>query len=118
MTVEEYFLVVLGLVGISISAFLVLPMLLYLKGKPMEAVEDVMDEGKRFYSLNIFTAGHGALFYGSLFLFDWHARRYKSLEKRENIPAGLRRLFVLYYVLFMLSFFLLLGVSVWIWFIT
>ncbi|WP_232848383.1 hypothetical protein [Bowmanella yangjiangensis] len=81
----------------------------------MRDVEDALEGGIRFFSLNIFMAGHGALHYGSLFLFDRPARRYKVLEKRADVPVRVRWWFKLYFVLFMTSAVLFLGPSTWLY---
>ncbi|MEI8617973.1 hypothetical protein P4S63_14885 [Pseudoalteromonas sp. B193] len=89
--------------------FLILPILIAIKDKKTRLIEDALDDGNRFYSLNIITAGSGALHYGSIFLFDWYARRYKVIEKRKEVPKNLQVWFKLYYILFIIfsSMFLL-----------
>ena len=68
-------------------------MLIAIKDKKTRLIEDTLDNGNRFYSLNIITAGSGALHYGSIFLFDWYARRYKVIEEREKVPKNLQMWF-------------------------
>ncbi|MBT1062661.1 hypothetical protein KJY73_03695 [Bowmanella sp. Y26] len=108
-------LLLFAAIGLLMAIFVVFPVLLYLKGKPMRDVEDALEGGIRFFSLNIFMAGHGALHYGSLFLFDRPARRYKVLEKRADVPVRVRWWFKLYFVLFMTSAVLFLGPSTWLY---
>jgi len=99
----------LFLTSAGLFLFILFPMLVVIKDKKTQLVEDALDDGNRFYSLNIITAGSGALHYGSIFLFDWYARRYKVIEKRKNVPPNFQIWFKLYYILFILfsSMFLL-----------
>ena len=90
----------LFLTSAGLFFFIILPMLIAIKDKKTQLIEDTLDDGNRFYSLNIITAGSGALHYDSIFLFDRYARRYKVMEKRENVPKNLQIWFKLYYVLF------------------
>ncbi|MEI8623835.1 hypothetical protein P4S67_04990 [Pseudoalteromonas sp. B137] len=52
-------------VGLSVIFIILLPLSFYLKGKKLRTVEDLLDQGNRYYSLNIFMALHGLLHYGS-----------------------------------------------------
>ena len=62
--------------------------------KWLSLLEDKLDDGIRFYSLKIFMVGQGVLLYGAVFLSSFHAKRYGMLEKRENVPKHVRRLFI------------------------
>ena len=86
----------LFLTSAGLFFFIILPMLIAIKDKKTQLIDD----GNLFYSLNIITAGSGALHYGSIFLFDWYARRYKVMEKRENAPQTCR--FGLSFIMFYL----------------
>ena len=105
----------LAMAGALLGAFVVFPMLLYLKGKPMQEVEDVLEDGRYFFSGVTMFAGHGALHYASIFLFEWYARRYKMLKKRELVRSSLVRWFKVYYILFMLTVSLMFVPSIWIY---
>ncbi|MDO6834241.1 hypothetical protein Q4596_01330 [Pseudoalteromonas carrageenovora] len=89
-------------VGLGVIFIIILPLAFYLKGKKLRIVEDILDQGNRYYSLNIFMALHGLLHYGSVFLFDWYAKRYNLLSDRNNVPAQVSILFKVYFVIFML----------------
>ncbi|MBB1441740.1 hypothetical protein [Pseudoalteromonas sp. SG43-3] len=89
-------------VGLGVIFIIILPLAFYLKGKKLRIVEDILDQGNRYYSLNIFMALHGLLHYGSVFLFDWYAKRYNLLSDRNNVPAQVSKLFKVYFVIFML----------------
>lgn len=74
----------LFLTSAGLFFFIILPMLITIKDKKTQLIEDALDDGNRFYSLNIITAGSGALHYGSIFLFNWYVRCYKvNGEKRK-----------------------------------
>ena len=51
-------------VGLGVIFTIILPLAFYLKGKKLRIVEDILDQGNRYYSLNIFMALHGLLHYG------------------------------------------------------
>lgn len=89
-------------VGLGVIFIIILPLAFYLKGKKLRIVEDILDQGNRYYSLNIFMALHGLLHYGSVFLFDWYAKRYNLLSDRNNVPAQVSILFKVYFVIIML----------------
>jgi len=92
-------LTTVGILGI----FTWVVVVIYLKLKWLKYLEDVLDGGVRYYSLNIFLAGQGILQYGTVFLSAFHAKRYKMLQKRDKVPKGIQRLFVFAFSLFMLS---------------
>jgi len=89
-------------VGLSVIFIILLPLAFYLKAKKVRTVEDILEHGNRYYSLNIFMALHGLLHYGSVFLFDWYAKRYNLLSDRNKVPAQVSILFKVYFVIFML----------------
>ncbi|WP_404340795.1 hypothetical protein [Pseudoalteromonas mariniglutinosa] len=89
-------------VGLSVIFIILLPLAFYLKGKKLRTVEDLLEHGNRYYSLNIFMALHGLLHYGSVFLFDWYAKRWNLLNDRNKVPVQVSRLFKVYFVIFML----------------
>lgn len=93
--IKAWFLT-LFLTSAGLFFLIILPMLIAIKDKKTPLIDD----GNLFYSLNIITAGSGALHYGSIFLFDWYARRYKVMEKRENAPQTCR--FGLSFIMFYL----------------
>jgi hypothetical protein len=78
-------------------------MVIYLKMKWLLILEDQLDDGVRFYSLNIFLAGQGVLQYATVFLSSFHAKRYGMLEKRESVPKSVQRLFIIVFFWFMTS---------------
>ena len=98
---ELFGLLIFG-ISLSLIFLILLPLAFYLKGKKLRIVEDILDQGNRYYSLNIFMALHGLLHYGSVFLFDWYAKRYNLLSDRNNVPAQVSILFKVYFVIFML----------------
>jgi sulfoxide reductase heme-binding subunit YedZ len=99
---SELFGLLLFGIGIGVIFIIILPLAFYLKGKKLRTVEDILESGNRYYSLNIFMALHGLLHYGSVFLFDWYAKRYNLLSDRNKVPAQASILFKVYFVIFML----------------
>lgn len=87
----------------SIGILIWVGMVIYLKMKWLLILEDQLDEGIRFYSLNIFLAGQGVLQYATVFLSSFHAKRYGMLEKRESVPKYVQRLFIIAFFWFMTS---------------
>ena len=69
-------------------------MVIYLKMKWLLLLEDMFDDGIRFYSLNIFLAGQGVLQYATVFLSSFHAKRFGMLEKRDDVPKYIQRQFI------------------------
>ncbi len=63
----------LFLASAGLFFFIILPMLITIKDKKTQLIEDALNDGNRFYSLNIITAGSCALHYGSIFLFDCYS---------------------------------------------
>ena len=93
-------------------------MVIYLKMKWLLILEDQLDDGIRFYSLNIFLAGQGILQYATVLISSFHAKRYGMLEKRKNVPKHVQRLFIFAFFwfmtscLFMISSFIILEVYI------
>ncbi|WDD98639.1 hypothetical protein SG35_025885 [Thalassomonas actiniarum] len=108
-TNEIWFLSLLG-VGFS-GIFIFICFTFYLKSHWLPLVEDILD-GQRFYSLNIFFAGLGVLQYATIFLSKLHAKRYGMLEKREQVPKKVQRLFIAGFCLFIISGLLMFGASI------
>ena len=82
---------------------------LYLKAKKLELIEDTLEDGRRFYSLNFFFSGVGVLHYATIFLSAFHAKRYGLFEKRDLVPKHVQRLFIINFSIFMVAFFLMFG---------
>lgn len=101
----------LGVSG-GLGIFIWVTLVLYLKFKWLSLLEDIVDDGVRFYTLNIFLAGQGVLQYGTIFLSSLHAKRYGMLEKRSDIPKNIQRLFIFAFCWFMLSLSLLVAAIV------
>ncbi|MBQ4797613.1 hypothetical protein J8L73_00405 [Pseudoalteromonas sp. MMG006] len=89
-------------VGLGVIFIIILPLTFYLKEKKLRTVEDILESGNRYYSLNIFMMLHGLHHYGSVFLFDWYAKRYNLLSDRNKVSAQASILFKVYFVIFML----------------
>ncbi|WP_281561412.1 hypothetical protein [Thalassomonas sp. RHCl1] len=96
-----YIAAMIGAVA-CVGIFIWVGLVLYLKAKWLPYVEDILD-GHRFYSLNIFLAGHGVLNYGTVFTSRWHANRMSMLEKRKQVPKKVQRLFIFSFYFFMAS---------------
>ena len=89
--------------------FISLGFTLYLKSKWFSFIEKVLEDGRHFYSLNFFFSGVGVLHYATIFLSDFHAKRYGLLEKRHAVPQRVQRLFIINFSIFMMGFFILFG---------
>jgi hypothetical protein len=89
--------------------FISLCFILFLKKKWLLLVEDILEEGRRFYSLNIFLSGMGTLHYATIFFNKFQAKRYGLLDKREQVPKPVQRLFIFTFCLFMMSGVLMFG---------
>lgn len=82
-----------GLTGMA-GVFVWIGSAIYLKIKWLPMLEDRLDDGIRFYSLNIFLAGQGVLHYATVFLSSFHAKRYGMFEKRDCVPKYVQRQFI------------------------
>ncbi|WP_432463513.1 MULTISPECIES: hypothetical protein [unclassified Agarivorans] len=91
------------------GVFFWLGLVAYLKSKWLIYLEDELDDGVRFYSLNMFFSGQGVLQYATVFLSSFHAKRYGMLEKRDHVPKHIRNLFVFAFCWFILSFALMVA---------
>ncbi|MGY5450444.1 hypothetical protein ACVFI8_05795 [Agarivorans sp. MS3-6] len=87
----------------SLGIFVWIGVVLYLKKKWLLFLEDVLDDGVRFYSLNFFFSGQGVLQYATVFLSSFHAKRYRMLEKRKKVPQDIQKAFIYAFCWFMLS---------------
>ncbi|WP_217491142.1 hypothetical protein [Marinomonas spartinae] len=77
-----------------LGGFIWIGIVIYLKHKWLLQLEDILDDGVRFYSLNIFLAGQGVLQYATVFSSRFHAKRFGMLEKREKVPKHIQRWFI------------------------
>jgi len=100
-TSEIFFLTLLLLWAAGIIIWI--GFVIYLKVKWLSLLEEKLDDGVRFYSLNIFLSGQGVLQYGTVFLSSFHAKRYGMLEKRESIPRHVQKLFIFSLIWFLAS---------------
>ena len=100
-TSEIFFLTLLLLWAAGIIIWI--GFVIYLKVKWLSLLEEKLDDGVRFYSLNIFLSGQGVLQYGTVFLSSFHAKRYGMLEKRESIPRHVQKLFMFSLIWFLAS---------------
>jgi len=100
-TPENIFLILL--LSWGVGTFIWVLLVFYLKSKWLPFLEDILDDGVRFYTLNIFFAGQGVLQYATVFLSSFHAKRYGMIEKRKKVPKRIQRLFIFSFCLFMSS---------------
>tara|TARA_B110000196_G_scaffold303754_1_gene299857 strand:- start:653 stop:1024 length:372 start_codon:yes stop_codon:yes gene_type:complete len=100
-------MMIFGLTGMA-GALISIGMVIYLKVKWLLLLEDILDDGIRFYSLNIFLAGQGVLQYATVFLSSFHAKRYGMLEKRNDVPKHVQRLFIFTFFVVITSFLLMI----------
>ena len=89
--------------GGCLGIFIWIGMVIYLKSKWLTLLEETLDDGVRFYSLNIFFSATGILQYATVFLWSFHAKRYGMLEKRNNVPKHIQKWFVFAFYWFMSS---------------
>ncbi|WP_077342752.1 hypothetical protein [Pseudocolwellia agarivorans] len=80
--------------GGCLGIFIWIGIVIYLKSKWLILLEDILDDGVRFYSLNIFFSGNGVLQYATIFLWSFHAKRYGMLEKRKKVPIHIQKWFI------------------------
>ncbi|WP_432463515.1 MULTISPECIES: hypothetical protein [unclassified Agarivorans] len=108
LQLPEVVFLTLSLFG-GIGVFIWIGIVAYLKSKWLIYLEDELDDGVRFYSLNMFFSGQGVLQYATVFLSSFHAKRYGMLEKRDHVPKHIRNLFVFAFCWFILSFALMVA---------
>ncbi|MBU2872008.1 hypothetical protein [Colwellia sp. E2M01] len=89
--------------GGCLGIFIWIGMVIYLKSKWLTLLEETLDDGVRFYSLNILLSATGILQYATVFLWSFHAKRYGMLEKRKNVPNHIRKWFVFAFFWFISS---------------
>ena len=82
-----------GAVGI-LGTFIWAGLVIYLKVKWLAQLEDIMDDGIRYFSTSIFFAGQGTIRYATIFLWTFHARRCGMLEKRDKVPKYIQKWFI------------------------
>lgn len=99
VTLISMYLFFIGCFGV----FIWIGLVAYLKVKWLPLLEDILDDGVRFYSLTLFFAGTGVLQYATVFLWSFHAKRYGMLEKRDNVPKHIQKWFVFVFCWFMSS---------------
>jgi sulfoxide reductase heme-binding subunit YedZ len=87
--------------GGCILGFIWMGWLYYLKMKWLLILEDQFDDGVRFYSLNLFLAGQGVLQCATIFLSSFHAKCYGMLEKKDQVPKYVQKLFIFSFIWFM-----------------
>lgn len=97
------FVVALLVVVACLLGFIWIGGLFYIKSKWLPSLEDILDDGVRFYSLNIYFSGIGVLQYATIFLSSFHAKRYGMLEKRESVPKHVQKVFIFAFFWFMFS---------------
>jgi hypothetical protein len=100
-TPESIFLILL--LSSGIATFIWVIFIFYLKSKWLPLLEDILDDGVRFYTLNIFLAGQGVLQYATVFLSSFHAKRYGMIEKRNDVPKHIQKLFIFAFYWFIFS---------------
>jgi hypothetical protein len=105
--IEIIFLILLLLWGAGILIWI--GMVIYLKMKWLLLLEDILDDGIRFYSLNIFLSGQAVLQYATVFLSSFHAKRYGMLEKRDQVPKYVQKLFIFSFIWFMTSILIMIA---------
>lgn len=104
MSLPDFFIVALGLTIFILFFIILTPMLFFIKNRKLKNVENILDDGKAFYSLNILTAGMGILHYATVFFWGRHAKRYDLFDKRQLVPKSVQRWFIVYFCLFMVTF--------------
>ena len=104
MSLPDFFIVALGLTIFILFFIILTPMLFFIKNRKLRNVENILDDGKAFYSLNILTAGMGILHYATVFFWGRHAKRYNLCDKRQLVPKSVQRWFIVYFCLFMVTF--------------
>ncbi len=114
MSAEDYipFLFLIGGVGI-LGGLVFLVYCFYLAHKWVRSVDMIM-LGHDVHAANIFFSVHAIIMYGSVFIWDWHAKRQKSIFDdrdwyviRENVPLPVRKKFIFAFFLMLTSAFLM-----------
>ena len=82
---------------------------LFLKSKNLKLIEDILEDGRRCYSFTFFFSLVGMLHYATIFLSRLQSQRYGLLEKRDQVPQDIKRLFVINFFIFMMSVILMFG---------
>jgi len=109
-TPEKIFLLLL--LSSGVTTFIWIIFVCYLKSKWLPLLEDILDDGVRFYTLNIFFAGQGVLQYATVFLSSFHAKRYGMIKKRNDVPKHIQKMFIFAFYLFMFSIALMVASGV------
>lgn len=89
--------------GGCIGIFIWICLVIYLKSKWLPFLEDILDDGVRIYSLNIFLSASGVLQYATVFIWSFHAKRFGMFEKRQRVPKHIKKWFVFTFFWFMFS---------------
>ena len=89
--------------GGCIGVFIWVGLVIYLKSKWLPLLEETLDDGVKFYSLNIFLSASGILQYATVFIWSFHAKRYGMFEKRQSIPKHIQKWFVFAFFWLMFS---------------
>jgi amino acid transporter len=110
--IEPSFISLLSAYLFFIGCFLIfiwIAGLYYLKVKWLPFLEETLDDGVRFYTLNLFFSCIGVLQYATVFLCSFHAKRYGMFEKRENVPKHIQKLFIFsfYWLMFCVALIIL-----------
>ncbi len=87
----------------AFGIFIYIGVVFYLKSKLLVFVEEILEDSRRHYSLTFFLAGQGILHYATIFFSERHAKRYSMLEKRDNVPKKVQRIFIMAFCLFIFS---------------
>lgn len=106
MIFTEYLFLGLSSVGMSLGLIWIL-FVIYLKNKWLLILENILEDGRRYYSLSIYLSGPGTLHYATIFLSSFQAKRYGLLEKRNDVPKPIQRLFISSLIMCLLSFILM-----------
>ena len=108
MMLKEYLFVGLFSAGM-VASLIWIVCVIYLKKKWLLFLEDILEEGRRYYSLNIFISGPGTLHYATIFLSRTQAKRYGLLEKINNVPKPIQKLFIGSLIICLFAFILMVS---------
>lgn len=109
MNAEGYIpiIIMMGAMGLLCS-LLYFIYAIYLAHKWLPSVEMTMT-GQNIFTTNIFYSIHAIILFGSIFTWDWHARRQEGrMELREKVPISVRRKFVFAYFFLWFGFLLII----------